>query len=230
MSCRTRRFTGQLARMLASLLLLGALGATACAKDALSPEQALDLYLKTFINKDLQSAAALNDYLEPAYKGPAVEIERVGKMDEYVLELLTKGFMQEGPGRTFPELKQSASDYFKAMQAALRRSKCRATESALEDNEWVENSRIAQVRFVCNIPSVQFDASALELPKKLKKADQQKLQQAFSRLTEQLNNAPLGKEVTDTFRLYETKVDGKSYWHNGSPGDLLDVVMGGLTQ
>ncbi|MDR3353282.1 MAG: hypothetical protein LBO00_09860 [Zoogloeaceae bacterium] len=228
MTCRTR-FTFRVTRALATVLLLGGfLGASAHAEDALSPEQALDLYLKTFVNADVKSAAALNAYLAPAYDGQAVNVERVGKMDEYMLEAMTEQFMQNGPGQTYPELKTPASNYFKAMQAALRRSECHATESTLEDNESVEDSRIAQVRFVCKIPDVQVDGAKLELSETSAKAAPQKLQEIkkyLPELTAQLNNAPPSKEIAHTFRLFETRIDGKSYWSNGSPGELMGAVM-----
>ncbi len=211
-----------------ALLLGGALSINVHAAEDLKPEQVTDLYLKTFINNDVESAKKLNDYLRPAFDNKdALNIAMLEKMGDTIQENMTEEFMRRGAGKTVPELKPAMADFAKALQGAIRRSQCHAVSSTQAQNEYVENSTIATVQYVCKIPNAKIRKADFDMLEKGKKSDAKKMTRILRDATTELKTAPVNKEVRGQYRLYDSE-GKKTYWHSGAPGDLLDPIMEGL--
>ncbi|KAF1014016.1 MAG: hypothetical protein GAK31_03039 [Stenotrophomonas maltophilia] len=202
--------------LLASTLLCAPLWAAA-APATLSPEQAFDLYARTLLEDNAAATRALNDALKPAFEGQDAVTPTPGALAKALAEP-----WQTVLAGTGAKVDATATEALYAK--VLRDSKCRATQSVIEDNAYVEDQKLARITFRCQVPdlgtvrplfaaSVAPDASA---------AVRRQFTAAYTQALQRGARVPVG----GTFTLYPAKDNG--YWYSGNADDLVGTVAGAL--
>ena len=132
--------------LLASALLSAPLLAGA-APATLTPEQAFDLYARVLLEDDAAATRTLNDALKPAFEGQDAVTPNPGALAKALAEPWQVVLASAGA-------KADAAATEALYAKALRDSKCRATKSVIEDNEYVEGQKLARIAFSCQVPDL----------------------------------------------------------------------------
>jgi hypothetical protein len=198
------------------------------AGPTLSPEQVADLYLRTFINHDTQSAGALNDYLRPRYEGrDVVHVEVLPELGDRIVAKTVETFAANPQDKQplTPELQIALTGALRAQVAAVKRSRCQAVGSDMVQNQ-ATNSRVARVGYVCKIPAIDVKAPDVDA---LANAESRAslLAQSLRDFTDAARNAPLDREIRGQFDLFAEEA-GTPYWVGASPETLLGLIMEAL--
>jgi hypothetical protein len=105
----------------------------------------------------------------------------------------------------------------------LKASQCRATRSTVEDNEFVDDQKIAKVDFSCQLADL---GSVQPLFLASLTSDEQATRARFTEAyTKALQSGPR-KAVTGTLTLYTAK--DKGYWYSSNFDDLVGPVLDAL--
>jgi hypothetical protein len=210
--------------LLALFLAQFCVPAFAAPKGGAQPEQIVELYLAAFVNADVEKAAQLNDILRPAFSGQdALDISAIKNMSDEVADRITTSSLQKFPENKRAAMKEPFTRMNKAVLAAVNRSQCKATSTAMRKNEYVADRRIATVSFECKIADTASGFAALTKPAK----GSQPTPALVDAITKVFNDAPLTRRMTGKMDLYEDKSGGKSsLWVTGSPGEAYGEVLG----
>lgn len=201
--------------LLATALLCTPLFAAA-APAQLTPEQTFDLYARALLEDDAAATRTLNDALKPAFDGQDSLTPVPGMMAQVLAE----------PWQTVLAVAGVKGDpaAAEAMYAkALKASQCRATRSTVEDNEYVDDQKIARVDFSCQL--VDLDSVRPLFTASLSGDDKAARTQFTEAYTKGLQSGPR-KAVTGTLTLYTAK--DKAYWYSSNFDDLVGPVLGAL--
>ncbi|MDR3351961.1 MAG: hypothetical protein LBO00_02920 [Zoogloeaceae bacterium] len=217
-----------LARRLVLLsLVLGGLFSPALAQDAaLLPEEVANLYLRSFVNVDVESARKLNDYLRGQYPGRDVlnVAQLTGIGDQIIIRSMT-AFAQEPPVEPYTqELQTAFMIYLRAQMDALQRSDCRARAgTGPRAHAEIPEALAATVPFTCKIPNVTVrppDMTAATTPE----ARSRLLARALREFAEAMRNAPVERELSGEIDL-TARDKTRPYWENHAPGALLERIL-----
>ncbi len=197
--------------LLASALLCAPVFATAAP--ALTPEQSLDLYARVLIEDDAAAARTLNDALRSAHNGEDAITPTPGALAKALAEPWMA--LQASVGA-----KADAAATEALYASVLKASKCRATGSSVEDNEYVDGQKIATVEFSCqvaNLDSVRplFTAS-MQNPEP---ANSTRFIDAYT----QALKSGTQRTVTGSQKLYSGAE--QAYWFSGSFDELVTPVL-----
>lgn len=208
-----------LRHILSPLLLGSALLALPAHADDLTPEQVADLYLKTLIGVDLESAQKINDYLREDQNGEdALNLETLKNIRSFSIDGMTEGFMDAGPGSDMPGLKPHALEFFAAMYDALHRAQCTVGKST-------QTKSTATVHYTCTVPNLD-PATKSELGALANDDSSEEAIKTFlTKGTAAYQNAPLTRTVEGEFSL-QASPHGK--WHSDAPFRALDPIADAL--
>ncbi|MBO8042243.1 hypothetical protein J6396_31830, partial [Pseudomonas aeruginosa] len=202
--------------LLASALLCAPLMAGA-ASAQLTPEQAFDLYARTLLEDDPAATRTLNDALKPAFEGQDAVTPTPGALAKALAEPWQTVLASAGD-------KTGAAATEALYAKALRDSKCRATKSVVEDNEYVEDQKLARISFSCQVPDLGKvrPLFAASLAADASPASRKQFTDAYTQALQSGARVP----VSGTFTLYPAKDNG--YWYSGNFDDLVGTVAGAL--
>jgi hypothetical protein len=202
--------------LLASALLCAPLLAHA-APATLSPEQAFDLYARVLLEDDAAATRSLNDALKPAFEGKDAVTPTPGALAKALAEP-----WQTVLASTGAKVDAAATEALYAK--ALRDSKCRATQSVIEDNEYVEDKKLARISYSCQVPDLGKvrPLFAASLAADASPAVRKQFTDAYTQALQTGARVPVG----GTFILYPAKDNG--YWYSGNFDDLVGTVAGAL--
>ncbi|OBU48619.1 hypothetical protein [Stenotrophomonas maltophilia] len=202
--------------LLATALLCAPLFASA-ASTQLSPEQTFDLYARVLLEDDATATRTLNDALKPAFEGQDAVTPNPGALAKALAEP-----WQTVLASTGASIDAAATEALYAK--ALRDSKCRATQSVIEDNEYVEDQKLARITYICQMPDLAKVRTlfAASLADHASPASRKQFTDAYTQALQSGARVP----VSGTFTLYPAKDNG--YWYSGNFDDLVGTVAGAL--
>jgi hypothetical protein len=216
----------QTLKILCSILLL-CLGGTraAAADEPLTPEAVTDLYLRVFINQEVSSAHALNDYLRPRYQQrDALDVEALMKMHEEIIAGAQVAFAQNPSALPFtPELRVAFTAALRAQLAAVKRSACQATAHERLTAEGEAGGFLARVRYTCLVPAIEATLPELSGAKDAEYRVAL-LAQALRDYADAARGAPVTREISGEFTLHAEKGETPR-WAGASPESPLELVM-----
>ncbi|AWH31963.1 MULTISPECIES: hypothetical protein [Stenotrophomonas] len=203
-------------RTLLATALIGAPLLAGAAPAALTPEQTFDLYARALLEDDTAATARLNEALKPAFNGEDALSPPAGALAKALAEPWQ--VVLAGAGAKADPAAAEAM-YAKALQG----SQCRATGSQVEDNEYVDDQKIATVQFRCQAVDLSgvrplFAESLAEGTP----ATRIRFTQAY---TQALQSGPR-QPITGSLKLYTAK-DG-AFWYSANFDDLIGPVVGAL--
>lgn len=202
--------------LLASALLCTPLLAGA-APAQLTPEQAFDLYARALLEDDAAATRSLNEALKPAFEGQNALTPTPGALAKALAGPWQAVLASTGAK---PDTAAAEALYAKA----LRDSKCRATEGVIEDNEYLEEQKLARITFSCQVPNLDKvrPLFAASLAADASPASRKQFTDAYTQALQSAARVP----VSGTFTLYPAKDNG--YWYSGNFDDLVGTVTGAL--
>ncbi len=202
--------------LLASALLAAPLLASA-APATLTPEQAFDLYARVLLEDDAAATRTLNDALKPAFDGQDAVTPNPGALAKALAEPWQVVLASTGA-------KADAATSEALYAKALRDSKCRASKSVIEDNEYVDDQKLARITFSCQVPDLGKvrPLFAASLAADASPASRKQFTDAYTQALQSGARVP----VSGTFTLYPAKDNG--YWYSGNFDDLVGTVTGAL--
>lgn len=201
--------------LLASALLFAPMFASA-APAALTPEQTFDLYARALLEDDAAATRSLNEALKPAFSGEDALTPTPGGLAKALSEPWLTVLATTGA-----KVDPAAAEALYA--TALKGSRCRATRSSVEDNEYVDDQKIAKVDFSCQLVDLSsvrplFAASLSDGSP----ATRTRFTEAYTKALQSGTRRP----VTGTLTLYTAK--DNAYWYSGNFDDLVGPVLGQL--
>jgi len=197
--------------LLASSLLCAPLFATAAP--ALTPEQSLDLYARVLIEDDAAAARTLNDAMRSAHNGEDAVTPTPGALAKALAEPWMA--LQASVGGKADEAATEAM-YAKVLKA----STCRATGSSIEDNEYVDDQKIATVEFTCKV--VDLDSVRPLFTASMQNPEPANSTRFIDAYTQALKNGTQ-RTVKGSQKLYSGA--GQAYWFSGSFDELVSPVL-----
>lgn len=207
------------------------------AAPVLTPEQAADLYLRTFVNRDLDAARVLNDYLKPAYDDQdALDLDALAKFvadkpaqDRAQVQEIVSG----APEANRAALAEASLNYFQGLDHAIVSAACRATGSEIRPNETTremggdknKDDVIATVSYRCEIAQVD-EPLQQEIAAAMKAEDLAAMRVATVKLKQALLQPAATMTVEGQQDLY--RHTGNSVWLSGAFDEWVDPVLEGL--
>ncbi|MEJ1098006.1 MULTISPECIES: hypothetical protein [unclassified Pseudoxanthomonas] len=226
-------------RMSASILLLCGLAAgfpTVAAPTALSPEQVAELYIGMFVNRDMDQAAELVEYLRPDFGGNAAY-----DLQEYRKEVAAlagqhkeraSAMAAELPAEQRAKMEKGFLDYMLTVDYVISQAKCKATDHTIEPNdvtrelgEGNKDDVIATVAYACEIPAVD-DAIIAKLQAAQTAEDAAQFERAAADFRKAMQSSSRRTSVTGEASLYRHGLAG--VWTNANPSVWLDPIVEGV--
>lgn len=204
---------------------------------ALTPEQVTDLYIGTFVNRDMDQAAELLEYLKPAYSGkPAFDLQEYRKVAAVTAEQheqQASAMAAELPADLRAGGEKALLDYLSALDYAISHAKCKATGHTVEPNDVTrqmggEESKddvIAEVSYACEVPTVD-EAIVARLHAAGRANDVAKLGRAAADFRTAMQSSSRWTNVTGKGSLYRHGLAG--VWNNANPQGWMDPILAGL--
>jgi|GEM_PF-152868 len=185
----------------------------ATAATALTPEQTLDLYARVLIEDDAAAARTLNDTMRSAHDGKDAVTPTPGALAKALAEPWMA--LQARVGGT-PDAAATEALYAKVLKA----STCRATGSSIEDNEYVDDQKIATVDFTCKVVDL---ASVRPLFTDSMTSEDPASRTRFIEAYTQALKSGTQRTVKGSQKLYSGAE--QAYWFSGSFDELVTPVL-----
>lgn len=215
------------ARFLVLLLFVASmLGQLAQAEEVfLTPREVTGLYLKAFVNHDMESAKKLNDYSRPMLKGKdLIDREMLEKMSELFQEMGSESFLQGFSAEDQQKLKPVVRDFFKTVIDALYRSQCEVVWYEMMPDQEVEGHTIAYVDYVCKVVDVKLDQAQLrEMNQFVDDNVTAQLQSLLRGVIASVEQAQVTREVKGQQVLRD--LGDQQNWFTETPGDVMSTVL-----
>ena len=175
------------------------------------------LLASVLLEDDAAATRTLNDALKPAFEGQDAVTPNPGALAKALAEP-----WQTVLASTGAKVDAAATEALYAK--ALRDSKCRATKSVIEDNEYVEDQKLARISYSCQLPDLGKvrPLFAASLADDASPAARKQFTDAYAQALQTGARVP----VSGTFTLYPAKDNG--YWYSGNFDDLVGTVAGAL--
>jgi len=185
---------------------------------ALQPEQVFGLYFDTFVKQDEQALNQLNNYLVPFLGTENIYRMDMKKSYQQEVQNLTGLFLADLPKEKADVCKQEAYEYYQALLNNLKNTRYTLKSVREVKNEFAENSFVTElnVNLIFNVP---------ENPElktvNIKKMTAGELQDYLKKQTKVFSDSKKEVTVQQTFRLYQVKKGGNTYYWNGGPQELV---------
>lgn len=209
----------------------------ASAASTLTPEQVADLYIQTFVNRDLDSARRLNEYLKPEFSGGDAydlgELRKFAEEKPQQDEARARDVAAEAPEAERPVLASAFLNYFQGTDHAVANAKCKATASKLRPNdvqramgdEAFKDAEIAEVSFSCEIPDLDAGIEQ-EILAAVAAQDSARLVKGTETFKAEVMKPKKLQTVTGTHNLFRTRPD--SPWSSGAVDEWVTPILAGL--
>ncbi|WP_336963558.1 hypothetical protein [Chryseobacterium contaminans] len=202
------------------LLLLTMMGQYVSAQtEVKKPKEVFELFFQTLVNNDEGALNKLNDYLRPTVEGQDSYQINFKESSQEMINISVENFLAAFPKATAAACKKEAEDYFIAMIGNLKKAKVTVNNVKITPNEYLKGEKIAKISY-----TVSF-----QLPSKLthgpegdtKKVKAEELKKYLIQVVEDFKNADKTVTTDQNFSLYELKKEGKIYYWNGSPDEIV---------
>jgi len=219
------------------LMLASAFCQAAPATPVPTPEQAADLYLRTFVNRDLEAARTLNEYLKPAYDNQnALDLDAMAKFaaDKPAQDRMqVQEIVAAAPEANREALAEASLNYFQGLDHAVVNAACRATGSEIHPNDTTremggdknKDDVIATVSYRCEVPQVG-EQLKQEIATAMKAEDAAAMRIATGKLKQTLMQPAATTTVEGRQDLY--RHTGTTVWLSGAFDQWVDPVLEGL--
>lgn len=187
------------------------------------PSEVFEMYFGTFVNNDTAVLNKLNDYLRPTVEGENAYQVDFKTVSQDMMKESTDNFLSAFPKSTADACRKEAEDYFRAMMENFTKGKLTVKEVKVVRNEYIEDQKIAEVSY-----SVSFKVPVKfsDVPSgDIKKVKPEELRKYLVQSVQDFKNADKTVVTEQKFSLYQLNEDGKIYYWNGSP----DEIVSGLT-
>ncbi|PKF73007.1 hypothetical protein CW752_15165 [Chryseobacterium sp. PMSZPI] len=183
------------------------------------PKEVFQLFFDTFLKNDEASRVKLNDYLRPTVEGQDAYQVNFKETSEETLKTTTEGFLSIFPKAAAKACQKDAEEYVRLMFENFRKGQLMIKSVKVVPNEYLEGEKIAELTYTVSfkVPSHP-PAQPSTDPKKVKPEE---LKKYLSDLIEGFKNADKTIMTDQEFSLYELKQDGKIYYWNGSPDQIV---------
>lgn len=186
------------------------------------PAEAFEMFFGTFVNNDDAALNKLNDYLKPTVDGQNAYQVNFKETSEEIMKSSVDNFLSAFSKTTGSVCKKEAEDYFRAMFENFKNGKLTVKNVKVVPNEYVEGQKIAEISY-----SVSF-----KVPSKLtvgptgdtQKVKADDLKKYLTQAAKDFSNADKIVTTDQNFNLYELKEDGKIYYWNGSPDEIVSSL------
>ncbi|OCA79591.1 hypothetical protein BBH99_05875 [Chryseobacterium contaminans] len=202
------------------LLLLTMMGQYVSAQtEVKKPKEVFELFFQTLVNNDEGALNKLNDYLRPTVEGQDSYQINFKESSQEMINISVENFLAAFPKATAAACKKEAEDYFIAMIGNFKKAKVTVNNVKITPNEYLKGEKIAKISY-----TVSF-----QLPSKLthgpegdtKKVKAEELKKYLIQVVEDFKNADKTVTTDQNFSLYELKKEGKIYYWNGSPDEIV---------
>lgn len=229
----------QITRRMSAPILLCALASgvpASAAPAALSPEQVADLYMGMFVNRDMDQAAELVEYLRPEFGGNAAYDLQVYRTEVAALAGQHKerasAMAADLPAERRASAEKAFLDYMLTVDYVISQAKCKATDHTIEPNdvtrELGEDNKddvIATVAYACEIPAVD-DAIVAKLQAAQTADDATQFERAAAEFRKAMQSSSRRTSVTGEASLYRHGPAG--VWTNANHSVWLDPIVEGV--
>jgi hypothetical protein len=222
-------------RMSAPVLLLCALVAgtpAAAAPAALSPEQVAELYIGMFVNRDMDQAAQLVEYLRPEFGGNAAWDLKQYRSEVAALAGQHKerasAMAADLPAKQRASAEKALLDYMLTVDYVISQAKCKATDHSIEPNEGTrrlggenKDDVIATVAYACEIPAVE-DAVVAKLQTAQSAEDATQFERAAAEFRKAMQSTSRRMNVAGEGTLHRSR---SAVWISFDPSAWLDPII-----
>lgn len=186
------------------------------------PAEIFGLYFDTFVRYDNEEVAKLNEYLRPIVEGKDSYQANMKEISEGVIKASAENFLLPYPKNVAIACKKESEDYFKVLYENFQNGKMSVKKVEVVQNEYVPDQKVARIQY-----SVTF-----KVPSKLSeviipdsgKVKSEELKGFLTDIIEKFKNADKIVTTEQEFSLYELKHNGKIYYWNGSPDQIVSTL------
>ncbi|SFN73065.1 hypothetical protein SAMN05421594_4004 [Chryseobacterium oleae] len=206
------------------LLMLAVLSQNLMAQtEVKKPSEVFEMYFGTFVNNDTAVLNKLNDYLRPTVEGETAYQVDFNTVSLEMMKESTDHFLSVFSKETADACRKEAEGYFSAMMENFKKGKLTVKDVKIVQNEHVEDQKIAEVSY-----SVSFKVPAKfsDIPSgDIKNVKPEELKKYLLQSVRDFKTADKTVVTDQKFSLYQLNEDGKTYYWNGGP----DEIVSGLT-
>lgn len=202
------------------VLLLTMMGQYLTAQtEVKKPKEVFEMFFGAFLKNDEATRLKLNDYLRPTVEGKDAFQVDFKETSENMIKSSAEAFLSIFPKTAASACKKEAEDYFKIVFENFRGAKLAIKNVKVVPNEYLEGEKIAEVTYTVSflVPSQPTPEPSVN-PQKIK-ADE--LKKYLGQMIQDFKNANKTVTIDQEFSLYELKDDGKIYYWNGSPDEIV---------
>lgn len=200
-------------------LILIFFGQNLKAQEVKKPAEVFDLYFDTFFRYNNEGVAKLNDYLKPTVDGKDSYQANMREISEEVIKTSAANFLLPYPKDVAIACKKESEDYFRILYENFQNAKMVVKKVQLVQNEYVPDQKIARIQY-----SITF-----KVPSKLSEvvipdAEKVKVEELKGFLIDIIDKFKKADKIVTTeqeFSLYDLKHNGKIYYWNGSPDQIV---------
>ncbi len=185
---------------------------------ALQPEQVFGLYFDTFVKQDERALNQLNSYLIPFLGNENIYRMDLKKSYHQEVQYLTGLFLANFPKEKAEVCQQEANEYYQVLLNNLKNTRYLLKGIQEVKNEFAENSFVMELSLdlIFNVP----ESPELKTVN-IKKMTAGELQHYLKKQTKAFSGPKKEVIVQQTFRLYQVKKEGNTYYWNGGPQELV---------
>ena len=213
--------------------------ATAAALDEkATPEQVAELYMRAFVNRDMEAAVQLNEYLKPFYDGH--EAYRLADLRKFATnkpkedEERAKSIAADAPTAQRATLERAFLNFFQGVDQAVVSAKCRTIgakigpdERALRWNPERKSAKAATVEFQCKIPALD-PAIAKSITEAVAAENSSKLLAATEKFKVAMTKPAQWKTVSGSHTLMRDLANAKDRWNNPLTEGWVSAIVEGM--
>ncbi|MCT2408339.1 hypothetical protein NZD88_12380 [Chryseobacterium antibioticum] len=201
------------------LLLLFSIQSLSAQTKALNPEQVFGMYFDAFVKQDENTLHKLNAYLSPFLGAENTYTIDLKRSNNEEVNNLTNVFLTNLSKETAAVCKTEAGAYFDALLSNLKKTRYVVKEIKEVKNEYADNSLVTELNV-----DLHFSVPAKIPELKLEDAKTMKAEELKNYLknkTEAFTKSEKKVTVKQVFKLYQIKKEGRTYYWNGGPQELV---------
>ncbi|WP_261510333.1 hypothetical protein [Chryseobacterium paludis] len=192
------------------------------AQEVKKPAEVFGLYFDTFLRYNNEGVAKLNDYLRPTVEGKDSYQANIKEISEGVIKTSAENFLLPYPKNVAIACKKESEDYFKVLYENFQNAKMSVKKVELVQNEYVPDQKIARIQYSVTF-KVPSKISEVIIPDS-DKVKPEELKAFLTDIIEKFKNADKIVTTEQEFSLYELKHNGKIYYWNGSPDQIVSTL------
>lgn len=200
-------------------LILTFLGQILKAQEVKKPAEVFDLYFDTFFRYSNEGVAKLNDYLRPTVEGKDSYQANMKEISEGVIKTSAANFLLPYPKDVAIACKKESEEYLRILYENFQSGKMVIKKVQVVQNEYVPDQKIARIQYSVTF-KVPSKLSEVVIPD-AEKVKAEELRGILIDIIGKFKNADKIVTTDQEFTLYDVKHDGKIYYWNGSPDQIV---------